>query len=116
MEIFEVLADPVRRHIVELLAGGPRTAGEIGEEFDISRPAVSRHLRVLRESGVLSCRPEAQRRVYSLSPASFEAAEAWIDRCRRTWEKHLDALELELQNPPNRRKTRERTRKDRKPR
>ena len=75
MEIFEVLADPVRREIVERLADGPRTAGELSDAFEISRPAVSRHLRVLREHGVVRSRADAQRRIYSLRREALDEAE-----------------------------------------
>ena len=113
MEIFEVLSDPVRRRIVELLAEAPRTAGELGREFEISRPAVSRHLRVLREGRVVRFRSEAQRRIYSLDPTGLDEADAWLERCRRFWRGRLDDLERELQRKPEGRKNRGRARKDR---
>lgn len=96
MQVFEVLADPVRQQIVELLAGGERTAGEIAERFSISRPAISRHLRVLRESGLARVRVDAQRRVYHLDPAPLREAGAWIERQRQRWEARLDALGAHL--------------------
>jgi DNA-binding transcriptional ArsR family regulator len=101
---FEALGDPTRRRIVELLAGGERTAGEIAEEFPVSRPAISRHLRVLRETGLVRWRGEAQRRVYALEPAPFAALDAWLARYRPFWQNRLDALDTELmrgrRNPP----------------
>jgi DNA-binding transcriptional ArsR family regulator len=93
---FEALADPTRRHIIELLADGELTAGEIAERFPVSRPAISRHLRVLRESGLVRFREEAQRRVYALDAAPLAAVDAWLARYRSFWENRLDALETEL--------------------
>jgi DNA-binding transcriptional ArsR family regulator len=101
---FEALADPTRRRIVELLAGGERTAGEIAGQFAVSRPAVSRHLRVLRDTGLVRYREEAQRRVYALEPGPFAALDAWLARYRPFWQNRLDALDTELirghRNPP----------------
>ena len=113
VEIFEVLSDPVRRRIVELLAVRSRTAGELGREFDISRPAISRHLRVLREGRVVRYRPDAQRRIYSLDPAALDEADAWLERCRKFWNARLDELEREFQETPEGRKNRGKARKDR---
>jgi len=93
---FEALADPTRRRIVELLAGGELTAGEIADEFPVSRPAVSRHLRVLRETGLVRYREEAQRRVYALQPEPLAALDAWLARYRPFWQNRLDALGTEL--------------------
>lgn len=107
MQIFEVLADPVRREIVELLAARPRTAGELAEAFEISRPAVSRHLRVLREGGVIGFRAEAQRRIYHLEGRALDEAQAWLARCRAFWEKRLDALGDELARHPQSQETTE---------
>jgi DNA-binding transcriptional ArsR family regulator len=100
MEAFDVLGDPVRRRILELLAGGERSAGEVvevvGTEFGISQPAVSQHLRVLREHGFATVRPEGTRRLYAVEPSSLDAAEQWIAGLRRMWEPRLDALATEL--------------------
>jgi DNA-binding transcriptional ArsR family regulator len=100
VEAFDVLGDPVRRRIVELLAAGELAAGAIvdavGSEFGISQPAVSQHLRVLRESGFARVRPEGSRRLYSVDPEPLDAAERWIAGVRRTWEQRLDALGTEL--------------------
>jgi DNA-binding transcriptional ArsR family regulator len=79
---FDALADPTRRRIIELLAGGELTAGEIAERFPVSRPAISRHLRVLRESGLVACRGEAQRRLYTLKTEPLAEVDAWLGRCR----------------------------------
>jgi len=96
----DVLGDPVRRRILELLAEEERSAGEIGEairsEFGISQPAVSQHLRVLREAGFSRVRPEGVRRFYALDPEPLAAAAAWFDPFRRFWQPHLDALATEL--------------------
>ncbi|MFF2485946.1 ArsR/SmtB family transcription factor [Microbacterium sp. NPDC058062] len=100
MHALDILGDPVRRHILELLAEGERSAGEIGEkvqgEFGISQPAVSQHLRVLRESGFATVRPEGTRRLYAIAPEPLENAAAWFDPFRRFWQPHLDALGTEL--------------------
>jgi DNA-binding transcriptional ArsR family regulator len=89
----EALADPTRRQIVELLADGEREAGEIAAQFPVSRPAISRHLRVLRESGLVRARPEAQRRIYALEPAALEELDDWL---ARFWRNRLDALETQV--------------------
>ena len=86
MEAFDVLGDPVRRRILELLAGGERPAGDvvavIQDEFGLTQPAVSRHLRVLRESGFASARPEGARRLYAIDAAGLERAEDWLSDLR----------------------------------
>ena len=96
MEVFEALADPTRRRIVELLACRDRSAGEVARNFRVSQPAVSRHLRVLREAGIVDVRGEAQRRIYSLEPGALSKAEEWLARHRRFWESRLDRLEEQL--------------------
>ena len=96
MQAIEALADPTRRRIVELLAEGERSAGELAAGFDVSRPAVSRHQRVLREHGLVRSRAEAQRRVYSLDPAPLAELDAWLGRYRSFWAQRLDALGTEL--------------------
>jgi DNA-binding transcriptional ArsR family regulator len=92
----EALADPTRRRIVELLAERDRDAGEIASHFRVSRPAVSRHLRVLREHGLVQARSVAQRRVYSLDPEPLEEIDAWLAKYRRFWANRLDALDVQL--------------------
>lgn len=100
MHAFDVLGDPVRRRILELLADGETTAGSIGAviqaDFGISQPAVSQHLRVLRDSGFASVRPEGSRRLYAVEPDSLRDVDAWLDRFRRFWTPPLDALATEL--------------------
>ena len=94
--VFEALADPTRRRILELVAARERTAGELAAEFTTSRPAVSRHLRVLREAGLVAWRGEAQRRLYRLDAAPLVEAGAWIERTRAGWAARLDAFEQHL--------------------
>lgn len=100
MNAFDVLGDPVRRRILELLAGGERTSGEvvevIQEEFGITQPAVSRHLRVLRESGFTAVRPVGARRLYSVSSAPLQEVDQWLERFRGFWGQRLDALGTEV--------------------
>ena len=100
MHLFEVLADPVRRRILELLGPREMASGEvveaIGAEFGITQAAVSQHLKVLRESGFARVRPEAQRRLYSVDAAGLQAVDAWIGQFRNFWEPKLDALATEI--------------------
>lgn len=100
MHAFDVLGDPVRRRILELLAGGELSAGRIGAtvqaEFGISQPAVSQHLKVLREHGFASVRADGTRRLYAVEAAPLREVDAWLDGFRRFWEPHLDALETEI--------------------
>jgi DNA-binding transcriptional ArsR family regulator len=100
------LADPTRRTIVELLADGELDAGQIAARFPISRPAVSRHLRVLRELDLVHVRVDAQRRVYSLEPAPLAELDAWLGRYRGFWENRLDALDTELRRGRQRKERR----------
>lgn len=96
MQSLAALADPTRRRIVELLAMRDRTAGELVEEFDVSAPAISQHLNVLREAGLVVTRAEGQSRVQSLNPAGFDELDAWLEKTRSLWSRRLDALEREL--------------------
>jgi DNA-binding transcriptional ArsR family regulator len=97
---FDVLGDPVRRRILELLVGGELAAGEIGavvqEEFGISQPGVSNHLRVLRENGFATVRADGTRRLYAVDPAPLQEVDMWLERYRRFWDQRLDALGTEL--------------------
>jgi DNA-binding transcriptional ArsR family regulator len=97
VEVFEALADPTRRRIVELLAEDERSAGELAGQFRVSRPAISKHLRVLREAGLVRVRGEAQRRIYRLEPEALGRAEGWLARHRQFWQERLDALEAHLE-------------------
>src|SRR5215210_1275852 len=96
MEALAALADPTRRRIVELLADREHDVAELNAHFPISQPAVSRHLRVLRDHGLVRARPEAQRRVYSLDPTPLAELDEWLARYRSFWPQRLDALETEL--------------------
>lgn len=97
---FDVLGDPVRRRILELLAEGEATAGSVTEviqdEFGISQPAVSQHLKVLRESGFATVRPEGPRRLYAVSVAPLREVDEWLNRFRSFWAPPLAALATEL--------------------
>jgi DNA-binding transcriptional ArsR family regulator len=90
------LADPHRRAMVELLRERPRAVGELVELTGLTQPGTSKHLRVLREAGLVSSRTEAQRRVYALEARPFVALDAWLEPYRRMWEGSLDALERHL--------------------
>jgi DNA-binding transcriptional ArsR family regulator len=105
MEAFDVLGDPVRRRILELLADGERSAGEVTsvvqDEFGISQPAVSQHLRVLRDSGFTSVRPVGTRRMYAVDPGPLKQVDVWLERFRRSWDEsfgRLDEVLRELKN------------------
>ena len=104
MQAFTALADPTRRRIVELLARGERSAGEIADEFDVSQPAISQHLKALRDAGLVQMRAEAQRRIYALDPAGLAEIDGWLERVRRFWPARLDALERELRKPTRRKR------------
>jgi DNA-binding transcriptional ArsR family regulator len=91
------LADPTRREIVALLLDEPRAVGELAAALDANQPSTSKHLRVLREAGLVHVHPDAQRRVYALRPDGFAELEAWLAPYRRLWEGRLDALEAHLE-------------------
>lgn len=100
MHAFDVLGDPVRRRILELLAEGEQTSGAVSAviqgEFGISQPAVSQHLKVLRETGFATVRPEGTRRLYAVNSEPLQEVDEWLDRFRRYWTPHLDALATEI--------------------
>jgi DNA-binding transcriptional ArsR family regulator len=96
MQCFSALADPTRRSIVELLSAGELSAGSIAARFEISGPAVSQHLKVLREARLLRVRVDAQRRMYALDAEGLAELDAWLARVRRFWSRSLDALEHQL--------------------
>ena len=100
MHAFDVLGDPVRRRILELLTDGERSSGSvvdvIGREFGISQPAVSQHLRVLRENGFATVRPEGTRRLYAVDPTGMREVDAWLEQFRGFWNQRLDALGTEI--------------------
>jgi DNA-binding transcriptional ArsR family regulator len=94
--VLRAVADESRRTLLEALARGPATAGELAALLPIARPGVSRHLRVLREAGLVEARRESQRRVYSLRPAPLAEIDQWLDHYRSLWEQRLDALHTEV--------------------
>jgi len=100
MHALDILGDPVRRRILELLATGERPAGAVVEaiksEFGISQPAVSQHLRVLREAGLATVRAEGTRRLYAVEPDPLREVDRWLDQFRQYWSARLDALGTEL--------------------
>jgi DNA-binding transcriptional ArsR family regulator len=100
MHAFDVLGDPVRRRILELLADGERSAGDVTAviqgEFGITQPAVSNHLRVLRDTGFTTVRAEGARRLYAVDAAPLQEVDMWLERYRRFWTQRLDALGTEV--------------------
>lgn len=100
MHAFDVLGDPVRRRILELLAEDECSAGDVvavvGEEFGISQPAVSQHLRVLRDNGFATVRPDGTRRIYALDPDGLDVVDAWLSDLRAFWNQRFDALGTEI--------------------
>jgi DNA-binding transcriptional ArsR family regulator len=94
---FEVLAEPTRRRILDLLRDGERSVGELVDRLTLSQPGVSKHLRVLRDAGLVQVRVEAQRRWYGLRPEPLTEIDAWLEPYRRLWAQHLDALERHLE-------------------
>ena len=96
MDTFYALADPTRRQIVETLAGGESSFGELADRFAMSRPAVSQHLKVLREAGIVVARADAQRRIYRLENGGLAEVDAWLGKLRRYWNTSLDNLAIEL--------------------
>jgi DNA-binding transcriptional ArsR family regulator len=96
MLALNALADPTRQRIVEMLAGRELSAGTIADKFDVSAPAISQHLKVLRDARLVRMRVDAQRRMYQLDPAGFQEMDEWLSRVRRFWRGKLDALEQAL--------------------
>jgi DNA-binding transcriptional ArsR family regulator len=94
--VMRALADESRRTLLEALTGGPASAGELAALLPIARPGVSRHLRVLREAGLVEVRKEAQRRVYALQPEPLAEVDEWLGRYRGLLEQRLDALHTEV--------------------
>ena len=94
--VFDIFAEPNRRAILSLLAESERSVGEIEKQLRMPQPAVSKHLRVLRDAGVVEATVDAQRRVYRVRPESLQEIEAWLAPFRRLWTIHLDALERHL--------------------
>lgn len=97
MDAFEAIAEPNRRALLDELAGGERTAGELVATLpELTQPTVSRHLKVLREVGLVEVRADAQRRIYALRADGLVQIDSWIERYRHYWTAHLDALEQHL--------------------
>ena len=110
---FDVLGDPVRRRILELLVDGEQPAGAITDairdEFAITQPAVSQHLKVLRDNGFTTVRPEGQRRLYAVAPSALQDVDEWLNRFRRFWAPRLDALGTEIARGKRQRRADRRT-------
>jgi DNA-binding transcriptional ArsR family regulator len=110
MHALDILGDPTRRRILELLADSELSVGELVKElhrdFGISQPAVSQHLKVLRENGFASVRVDKQRRLYAVQPEPLREVDAWLERFRHFWESRLDALETEIARGKRARKKR----------
>ena len=96
VDALAAIADPTRRELLELLAGGEIAAGELADRFPVSRPAISRHLRVLREAGLVRSRTEGRRRLYALDPAPLRELDTWLERYRDLWAHRLDDLDTEI--------------------
>ena len=100
MTVFSALGDETRVGILELLRERERSVGELVNAFDLTQPAISQHLRVLKTAGLVSSRAEAQRRVYRIEPAPLRELDAWLSRYRKFWAQELDALEAHLHEHP----------------
>lgn len=98
LDVFQTLADPTRRRIVEVLRAGEQQVGDVVEKAGIHQSGVSRHLRILTESGFVSMRPEGQRRLYALKPEPFRELDAWLMHYRALWEERLDRFGAALEN------------------
>lgn len=92
MDVFQALADPTRRRIVEVLGAGEQQVGDVVEKAGIHQSGVSRHLRILAEAGFVSVRPDGQRRLYALRAEPFRELDGWLDRYRGVWDARLDRL------------------------
>ena len=99
MDAFLALADPTRRRIIESLADGESPFGDLADQFEMSRPAVSQYLKVLREAGLVAVRKDAQRRIYRLNPEGLGELDRWLDQVKRFWGPRLDDLERALEEP-----------------
>ena len=117
MEAFEIIAEPSRRAILSLLVSSEQSVGDIERQLRMSQPAVSKHLRVLRDAGFVESTVDAQRRLYRLKPGPFQELDTWLAQFRRFWSAHVDALERYLDRmdmdkdrkdpPPPKRRTKE---------
>ena len=93
MDVYAALADPTRRQIIEALAVGESSFGDLADRFEMSRPAVSQHLKVLKSAGLVTARPDAQRRIYRLNEGSLDEVDAWLGKVRTFWSQRLNRLE-----------------------
>jgi len=100
MTVFAALADPTRVRILDLLNRRERSVGELVEQFELTQPAISQHLRVLKEAGLVASRADAQRRVYSINPGPLRQLDRWLQRYRKFWADELDSLERHLDRNP----------------
>ena len=105
MDAISLLADPTRRRIIELLPERERSAGELAAQFEIARPGVSRHLRQLREGGLVSVTRDGQRQIYRLEPEALMELDRWLAPIRAFWTSHLDALDTEVRRGKRIRRT-----------
>lgn len=103
--VLQALADPSRRTLLEILRDHPASAGELADALPIARPGVSRHLRVLREAGLVEVRQEAQRRIYTLRPEPLAEVDSWLEDYRALWRNRLDALHTEIAREKKRSRT-----------
>jgi DNA-binding transcriptional ArsR family regulator len=98
VDAFAVLAEPTRRRILDVLRGSERSVGDLVDALAVSQPTMSKHLKVLRDAGFVSCRTAAQQRIYRVEPRPLRDVDAWLAPYRRMWTTHLDALERHLDN------------------
>lgn len=112
-DVFNAVAEPQRRAILEFIAGDERSVTEIVDALELAQPSVSKHLRVLRDAGFVESTVDAQRRLYRLKPEPFEELEAWLAPFRRFWSVHLDALERHLDRLDRSTRTKRKTRRKR---
>ncbi len=96
VDAFAVLAEPARRRILDRLRRSESSVGQLVNALDVSQPTMSKHLKVLRDAGFVSCRTAAQQRIYRIETRPFETLDAWLEPYRRLWTRHLDALERHL--------------------
>jgi DNA-binding transcriptional ArsR family regulator len=100
--MFDVLAEPTRRRILDQLLDRPRTVGDLVATLNVSQPSISKHLRVLRDAGVVAANKDAQRRIYELRPEALAEVLAWVEPYRKLWSGRLDALERHLDSKEDR--------------
>ena len=101
VDTFAVLAEPTRRRIVDELRASDRSVGDLVDALGVSQPTVSKHLKVLRDGGLVSCRTAAQQRIYRIEAGPFQDLDEWLAPYRRMWTRHLDALERHLDQNSN---------------